>query len=505
MIYIDIQNFPKEWSYKNGFDESHIKEAIIDKLELTRINSTLKLNEIINEGYEEEEDSDEDKEQLAEVDSFPFEIYIFSGNAGKIYHQVNKYVRKILKKKDITVNLRITLFNDIIKAKVNTTDWEGHSISKLIAIDENDHKNNLEKSIDTLIMEIAALICRSHHPLASVLYDYQIVDEYQGVSPWTDNLYTLEEKKDILLDFVHSKSPNAALGYILLGNMFEKIGDEGKDSTILRLRQSIDYYQKYLECNTTFKEKITNKISLTKSRIKNINRESKDSYNSHVASISDISILAKANLIRLDSTINQLVIVSDPIQFNKLRKKDNKRYTVHKAKMTVYERTANGTWANAVFEAPINVNLSYNGLIPEKKKREGDGCVPAGFFKIPSAFGFNDIETNIDYKVVGEKDYWVSNPDSKYYNTMQKESGTEYHDGKSERLANIELYEYAVVIGHNMNPIKKGAGSAIFIHIAKSADAVTAGCISITKEHLISLIKWLDKDKNPHIYIGRMP
>lgn len=505
MIYIDIPSYPKEWSSKNGIDESHIKESIIDNIDLIRKNSRLKLYEIINEGFEENRYSDEEKEQLAEEYFIPFEIYIFSGNAGKIYHYVDKFIRKILRKKDIYLNLRITMFNDIIKAKVLIEDWDGHLMSKRLTIDENDHKNNLEGSFNTLISEISALISRAHHPIESVLYDYRIIDEYKGVSPWTNQLYTINEKEEILLDYANSDSPNSALGYLLLGNMFEKIGDEGKDSTIQKLKQSIGYYQSYLKHDTIFKEKILGKISSTKDKINNIGKMAKAMEESHVASTADIFKLAEANLIQLDSTINQLVIVTDPISFKKLHRKDNKMHAVHKAKMAAYERTDKGEWNKAVFEIPIDVNLSYNGLISEKKKREGDGCVPAGFFSIPSAFGFKKVETGINFTVVDDKDYWVSNPNSKYYNTMQKETDREYHDGLSERLANVELYEYAVVIGYNMNPIKKGAGSAIFIHIARSADSVTAGCISITKENLIRLIKWLDKNKNPHIYIGRMP
>ena len=504
MIYLDIQDYPKDWSAKYGIGKSHIRESIIENFDSLESNAFFKLGEILNEQYRESDNS-ANKEELADDESsFPVEISVFNTDLAKFYYLTDKLTRKLLKKEDVWVNLHINEFEDNLKARVVTTDWNNNTKSKQIVIEKSDYKNNIEKTINSLFMDISALICGIHHPITSVLYDYHIVDMYQGVSPWNNNLYTAEEKDSILLKYALDKRFNYSIGYILLGSINEKIGDESNDALLEKLNKSKFYYQAYLEHDTIFKDKIVNKISLIENRINNITNSTEKKESNHFNGVNDIIELEKNGLIKLDSITEQLIIVTDPSSFEK-QNDNGKRRTVHKARMSVYERNTNNEWVPALFEEPVVVNLSYNGLIPEKKKKEGDGCVPSGYFPIPLAFGFKDIETKMKYKIIGEKDYWVSNPQSRYYNTLQKESDKEYHDGMSERLANIDLYEYAVVIGHNMNPIKKGAGSAIFIHIARSKDAVTAGCIAITKENLISLIKWLDSNKHPHIYIGKMP
>lgn len=504
MIYLDIQDYPEDWSAKYGIGKSHIKESIIENFDSLESNAFFKLGEILNEQYSESGNS-ANKEELADDESsFPVELSVFNTDVAKIYNRIDEFIRILLKKEDVWVNLRINEFEDNLKARVVTTDWNNYTKSKQIVIEKSDHKNNIEKTINSLFMDISALICGIHHPITSVLYDYHIVDEYQGVSPWNNNLYTAEEKDSILLKYALGKSINHSIGYILLGNINEKIGDESNDALLAKLNKSKFYYQAYLEHDTVFKKEIANKIPQIENRINIITNSTEKQESNHFNGVNDIIELEKNGLIKLDSITEQLIIVTDPSSYEK-QDGNGKRRTVHKARMALYERNANKEWIPALFEEPVEVNLSYNGLIPEKKKKEGDGCVPSGYFPIPLAFGFKDIDTKMKYKIVGEKDYWVSNPQSRFYNTLQKELNNEYHDGLSERLANIDLYEYAIVIGYNMNPIRKGAGSAIFIHVARSKDSVTAGCIAITKENLISLIKWMDSKKHPHIYIGKMP
>jgi L,D-peptidoglycan transpeptidase YkuD (ErfK/YbiS/YcfS/YnhG family) len=56
------------------------------------------------------------------------------------------------------------------------------------------------------------------------------------------------------------------------------------------------------------------------------------------------------------------------------------------------------------------------------------------------------------------------------------------------------IYDVVVVLNYNMNPIIKNKGSAIFIHIAKKNYKKTAGCIVLKKNHLIKLIKRIEKN-----------
>ena len=45
-----------------------------------------------------------------------------------------------------------------------------------------------------------------------------------------------------------------------------------------------------------------------------------------------------------------------------------------------------------------------------------------------------------------------------------------------------------VVIGHNDDPVVKGAGSAVFVHVAHTDWSPTAGCIAFRREDLLTIL-----------------
>jgi L,D-peptidoglycan transpeptidase YkuD (ErfK/YbiS/YcfS/YnhG family) len=59
------------------------------------------------------------------------------------------------------------------------------------------------------------------------------------------------------------------------------------------------------------------------------------------------------------------------------------------------------------------------------------------------------------------------------------------------------LYQLGIVVHDNMDPIVKGRGSAIFLHIWRNASTSTVGCTAMAKNNLLNLIKWLDPAKQP--------
>jgi L,D-peptidoglycan transpeptidase YkuD (ErfK/YbiS/YcfS/YnhG family) len=54
-----------------------------------------------------------------------------------------------------------------------------------------------------------------------------------------------------------------------------------------------------------------------------------------------------------------------------------------------------------------------------------------------------------------------------------------------------EIYDLVIVVGYNMEPVIPGAGSAIFLHIARPNFSATEGCIAVKREILLSLIPLL--------------
>ena len=77
-----------------------------------------------------------------------------------------------------------------------------------------------------------------------------------------------------------------------------------------------------------------------------------------------------------------------------------------------------------------------------------------------------------------------------------------YEKWKSFERMNHELYKYGAVINYNRNPIIKGKGSAIFLHIWRGENKPTAGCTATSEKNVLSLLKWMDPEKNPHIIMG---
>jgi hypothetical protein len=68
-------------------------------------------------------------------------------------------------------------------------------------------------------------------------------------------------------------------------------------------------------------------------------------------------------------------------------------------------------------------------------------------------------------------------------------------------LCVYHFINYGAVVNYNMNPIMSEVGSSIFLHLWRSANQGTAGCIAMSEEHLSSLLHWLDKTQHPYIYI----
>jgi L,D-peptidoglycan transpeptidase YkuD (ErfK/YbiS/YcfS/YnhG family) len=92
---------------------------------------------------------------------------------------------------------------------------------------------------------------------------------------------------------------------------------------------------------------------------------------------------------------------------------------------------------------------------------------------------------------------WCDDVNSKYYNKQIKINKKINHE-KLYRKDNV--YDILVVLNYNLNPIIRGKGSAIFLHVAKKKYKKTQGCIALKKSELLYLISKIKK--NTQIKIG---
>jgi L,D-peptidoglycan transpeptidase YkuD (ErfK/YbiS/YcfS/YnhG family) len=152
----------------------------------------------------------------------------------------------------------------------------------------------------------------------------------------------------------------------------------------------------------------------------------------------------------------------------------------------------------------IDCSFGKKGFANNGNKIEGDGKTPSGQFLIGSAFGYkNDLESEMDFMVLKDNHYWISHNDSELYNQMVDfEPADDVYAEKMKRKDH--LYKYGIVIEYNTQPVKKGKGSAIFIHVERRKGAPTAGCVASSEQNIKDLIQWIKPQKKPIITMGNL-
>jgi len=123
------------------------------------------------------------------------------------------------------------------------------------------------------------------------------------------------------------------------------------------------------------------------------------------------------------------------------------------------------------------------------KKSEGDGATPAGIFPLRRALYRADRTgmptTGIPVKAIAEEDGWCDAPGDPNYNRPVKRPYAASH----ECLWRADgLYDLVVVLGHNDDPPEPGAGSAIFLHVARPDYAPTDGCVALALADLRAIL-----------------
>ncbi|WP_297101101.1 L,D-transpeptidase family protein [uncultured Draconibacterium sp.] len=170
----------------------------------------------------------------------------------------------------------------------------------------------------------------------------------------------------------------------------------------------------------------------------------------------------------------------------------------HHANLMAYEKTEQG-W-HPVFEV-IPAGIGENGFAPINEKVEGDGKSPTGIFALGNLFTYLDsADTKMPHQKTTAEDKWIDDPESEYYNRhVQGETDAQSYENL---LLKSDAYKYCMVIEYNTNPVVKGKGSAIFFHLNKTDNESTAGCVAITEENMLRVLKWFDPKSNPHIIMG---
>lgn len=122
-------------------------------------------------------------------------------------------------------------------------------------------------------------------------------------------------------------------------------------------------------------------------------------------------------------------------------------------------------------------------------KREGDGATPAGAFRLVAALYRSDRgarpATRLPLSEIRPDSGWCDDPADRNYNRPVRLPYAASH----ERLWREDrLYDVVVILDHNLDPVRKGAGSAIFLHIAGQGFTPTEGCVAVSPETMRRLL-----------------
>jgi len=138
-------------------------------------------------------------------------------------------------------------------------------------------------------------------------------------------------------------------------------------------------------------------------------------------------------------------------------------------------------------------------------REEGDGTTPTGTYAIGRTMYGNAPNPGVRfrYRRLRCGDWWDEDPSSPTYNSFQQVPCGKKPPfaGSSEGMwEQPGAYPYLAVAEFNMRPVVPGRGSGIFLHAQTGGP--TNGCISLRRDELRFVLRWLRPAGAPVISIG---
>ncbi|WP_128564338.1 L,D-transpeptidase family protein [Methylobacterium crusticola] len=129
-----------------------------------------------------------------------------------------------------------------------------------------------------------------------------------------------------------------------------------------------------------------------------------------------------------------------------------------------------------------------------RAKREGDGASPRGRFRLrggffrPDRFGARPASP-LPLRPTRPGDGWCDDPGDRRYN---RPLALPAPGVSAERMWREDgLYDLVIDLDYNRGPIRRGRGSAIFLHVARPGFAPTEGCVALRRADLRRLLRRL--------------
>lgn len=151
--------------------------------------------------------------------------------------------------------------------------------------------------------------------------------------------------------------------------------------------------------------------------------------------------------------------------------------------------------------AVIPCALGAGGIVGDK--REGDGGSPRGRFRLRGgAYRPDHLKirprTLLPLRATRPDDGWCDESRDRRYNRPIRLPAPGVSAESMWR--GDGLYDVVIDLDYNRAPIRKGRGSAIFLHIARDGYRPTEGCVALARADLLRLLRRLGP--RTHLRIG---
>lgn len=134
--------------------------------------------------------------------------------------------------------------------------------------------------------------------------------------------------------------------------------------------------------------------------------------------------------------------------------------------------------------------LGKGGVKPATEKREGDGATPAAHMTLRRVLFRADRgappRCAVPVEPISPADGWCDDPAHRAYNRPVRLP----FDASHETLwRDDEVYDLIGVLGWNDDPVERGRGSAIFLHLARDDFRPTEGCVALAARDLRAVLE----------------
>jgi L,D-peptidoglycan transpeptidase YkuD (ErfK/YbiS/YcfS/YnhG family) len=130
-----------------------------------------------------------------------------------------------------------------------------------------------------------------------------------------------------------------------------------------------------------------------------------------------------------------------------------------------------------------------------RDKREGDGATPVGSWPMRRLLYRADRvalpQTALPSSAIAEDDGWCDTPQDRNYNFPIR---LPYSASAETLYRQDRVYDLIVPLGYNDAPVVAGAGSAIFLHVARPDFAPTEGCVALALADLLDVLRDADRE-----------